>query len=85
MGSGQAVEPGWREASSGVVSLLDADGNTVQARYFGRLPEQGKTSLKAQVSREVFHWLGRKEDLKVVAIADAARDNWTSALHCSPC
>ena len=73
---GTAVEAGWREASSGVVSLLDADGNMVQSSYFGRLPEQGKTSLKAQVSREAFHWLGRKEDLKVVAIADGARDNW---------
>ena len=34
---------------------------------------------------EVFHWLRRKEDLKVAAIADAAKDNWTSVLHCSPC
>ena len=74
---GHVVEPGWREASSGIVAMLDAEGNTVQARYFGRLPEQGKTSLKAQVSQEVFHWLRRKEDLKVVAIADAARDNWS--------
>ena len=74
---GQAVEPGWREASSGVVAMLDAEANTVQARYFGRLSEQGKTSLNAQVSQEVFHWLGRKEDLKVLAIANAARDNWT--------
>ena len=72
---GTAVEAGWREASSGVVSLLDAAGNMVQTNYFGRLPEQGKTSLKAQVSHEAFHWLERK-DLKVVAIADGARDNW---------
>ena len=74
---GHVVEPGWREASSGIVAMLDAEGNTVQARYFGRLPEQGKTSLKARASQEVFHWLRRKEDLKVVAIADAARDNWS--------
>ena len=73
---GSAVEAGWREASSGVVSLLDAEGNMVQTSYFGRLPEQGKMSLKAQVSHEAFHWLERKEDLKVVAIADGARDNW---------
>ena len=77
MVDGQAVEPGWREASSGVVAMLDAEGNMVQSRYFGRLPEPGKTSLKAQVSHEVFHWLRRKEDLKVAAIADAAKDNWT--------
>ena len=82
---GQAVEPGWREASSGVVAMLDAEGNTVQARYFGRLPEPGKTSLKAQVSQEVFHRLRRKEDLNVVAIADAAKDIWSSVLHCFLC
>ena len=80
---GNAVEAGWREASSGVVSLLDADGNMVQSSYFGRLPERGKTSLKAQVSREAFHWLERKEDLKVVAIADGARDNDISG-HVQP-
>ena len=48
----------------------------LESRYFGRLAEPGKTSLKAQVSREVYHWLERKEDLKVVAVADAAPDNW---------
>ncbi len=80
---GTAVEAGWREASSGVVSLLDAEGNMVQTSYFGRLPEPGKTSLKAQVSHEVFHWLERK-DLKVVAIADGARDNWAFLDRFSP-
>ena len=76
-GDGQEVEAGWREASTDVVAMLDAEGNMVQARYFGRLPEPGKASLKTQVSQEVFHWLGRREDLKVVAIADTAKDNWT--------
>ena len=71
-----AAEAGWREASCGVVALLDAEGNTLESRCFGRLPEQGKQSLKAQVSREAFHWLGRKEGLKLVAVADGARDNW---------
>ncbi|MDE2791963.1 MAG: hypothetical protein OXI81_16280 [Paracoccaceae bacterium] len=76
-GDGQEVEAGWREVSTGVVAMLDAEGNMVQVRYFGRLPEPGKASLKSQVSQEVFHCLGRREDLKVVAIADAAKDNWT--------
>ena len=81
---GHAVDAGWREASCGVVSLLDAEGNTVQSRSFGRLPEPGKASLKAQVSQELFHWLERKPDLKVVAVADGARDNWPFLDRFSP-
>ena len=67
---------GWREASCGVVSLLDGDGNRLWSRYFGRLPEEGKHSLKAQLSNEVFHWLAREPDLKLVVSADGAKDNW---------
>ena len=33
------TDAGWREASCGTVSLLDKDGNKLQIRYFGRLPE----------------------------------------------
>ena len=36
----------WREASCGVVSLLDKDGSRLLSRYFARLPEGKKLSLK---------------------------------------
>ena len=32
----------WREASCGTASVLDQDGNKLQGRYFGRLPEHKK-------------------------------------------
>ena len=35
-------EAGWREASCGVVTVRDDDGNRLQSRYIGRLPEGKK-------------------------------------------
>ena len=35
-------EAGWREASCGVVTVRDDDGNRLQSRYIGRLPEGEK-------------------------------------------
>ena len=71
------IGAGWREASCGVAALLDAEGNMLQRVCLGRLPETGKTSLKGQLSRQLFHWLAQRPDLKLVVIADGARDNWT--------
>jgi len=81
---GKAItDAGWREASCGIVALVDAEGEMLESRYFGCVPEAGKKSLKAQLKDEVFHWLGRKPDLKVAAVADGAKDNWTflESLH----
>ena len=78
------IEAGWREASCGVVSLLDGDGNALRSHLFGRLPEEGKHSLKAQLSKEVFHWLGQKPDLKLVVCADGAKDNWVFSESLKP-
>ncbi len=73
---GKATDAGWREASCGVVALVDAEGNTLESRYVGRLPEAGKTSLKSQLMAEAFHWLDLNPDLKLAAVADGAKDNW---------
>ena len=78
------IEAGWREASCGVVSLLDVDGNRLRSRYFGRLPEEGKHGLKTQLGNEVFHWLARKPDLKLVVSADGAKDNWAFSESLKP-
>ena len=77
-------EAGWREASCGVVALADAEGRMLETRYFGRLPEAGKTGLKAQLKAEALHWLERRPDLRLVAVADGARDNWTFLESLSP-
>lgn len=81
---GKPTDAGWREASCGVVALVDAEGEVLESRYFGRLPEQGKASLKSQLKAEAFHWLGINPDLKLAVVADAAPDNWTFLESLSP-
>ncbi len=61
------TDAGWREAA----------GNLLDAGCFSQLPAAGKETLKAQLSAELFHWLKVNPDLKVVAVADGARDNGT--------
>ncbi len=72
---GKPADAGWREASCGVVALVDAGGNMLESRCFGRLPETGKASLKSQLKAEALHWLALKPDLRPAAVADAAPDN----------
>ena len=81
---GKPTDAGWREASCGVVALVDAEGNMLESRVFGRLPEAGKTSLKSQLKAEAFHWLKLNPDLKLAVAADAAPDNWTFLESLSP-
>ena len=85
-GQGVASVPaGFREASSGTVSLFDGDGERLRTAYHGRMPEAGKATLKRDVLAEAQHWMNLRPDLEVVFIADGAADNWTSVLHCSSC
>ena len=74
---GKTTEAGWREASCGVVALVDNEGNMLESRYFGRFPEAGKKNLRSQLKAEVSYWIGRKPDLKLAVVADGAKDNWT--------
>ena len=65
----------WREASCGTVSFQDVDGNRLKTLSW--MPEAGKETLKAQLAEEVAHIRKVRPDLKLVAVADAAPDNWT--------
>ena len=67
----------WREASSGTISFHDADGNRLNTLYFAQMPEAGKVTLKAQLMDEVAYIREARPDLRLVAVADAAVDNWT--------
>ncbi|MCY4196742.1 MAG: hypothetical protein OXD33_07480 [Rhodobacteraceae bacterium] len=68
-------------AACGVVAPLDSEGTMLTQRTFARLPEPGQTCLKRQISQEVWHGMpqaaAESRELKIVAIADGARDNWT--------
>ena len=45
---GKPTDAGWREASCGVVAPVGAEGSMLESRYFGRLPETGRTGLKSR-------------------------------------
>ena len=57
--------------------LRDARGERLKTLYLGRMPESGKVTLKAQLASEVAHIRQLRPDVRIVAIADGAADNWT--------
>ena len=68
---------GWKEASVGVVSFYDKEGERLQTRRYGRMPESDKASTKAWLQAELAHIRTARPDLAIVAIADGAANNWT--------
>ena len=60
------------------------DGNRLQSRYFGRLPEGKKQSLKTQIRAELHHLLGQNPDLKLVVTADGEKGIWTFSKSLNP-
>ena len=78
------AEACWREAACGTVSFHDREGERLRTLYFARMPESGKTTLKAQLASEVAHIRRARPDIAIVALADAAPDNWTFLESLSP-
>ena len=78
------AEASWREAAGGTVSFHDARGERLKTLYLGRMPESGKVTLKAQLASEVAHIRQLRPDVRIVAIADGAADNWTFLETLSP-
>ena len=76
-GQGDAPWPaGFREASSGTVSLYDDDGACLRGVCFGWMPESGKVSLKEDLLAEVSQLLLLRPDLQLVFISDGAPNQW---------
>ena len=80
----RAGEDGRAEAACGTVSFHDARGERLKTLYLGRMPESGKLTLKAQLASEVAHIRQLRPDVRIVAIAAAAADNWTFLETLSP-
>lgn len=68
---------GWREASVGVISFYDAEGERLETRRYGRMPEADKATTKSWLRAELTHIRSVRPDLTVVAIADGAANNWS--------
>ena len=67
---------GFREVGCGTVTLLNEDGERLQTVRYGRQPEENKAMVKLEVEEELESILKVRRDLKVVALADGARENW---------
>jgi len=67
---------GFREVGVATVALYDTEGERLQTKYQGRMPEAKKVSLHRLLHAEVADTRGRVPDAKVVALADGAKENW---------
>jgi hypothetical protein len=70
---------GYREVGCGTVSLY-APGEKGPQRLdtirYGRAPEQKKKTLTKQLTAELDAIVGARPDLRLVALADGAEENW---------
>lgn len=66
----------WSEACCGTVSFFD-NGELLSTRFLARMPERKKKTLKSQLAMQFEQIKKLRPDIKMVKIADGARDNWT--------
>jgi len=67
---------GFQEAGCATLSFYDADGNRLETIRLGRMPQSGKPVLKGRLVGKLAAVLARKPGLRVIKVADGARDNW---------
>lgn len=67
---------GYQEVGCGTVSLHDAEGARLQTVRYGRMPESKKATLCQELEAEVQAIFAVQPRLKLVKLADGARDNW---------
>jgi len=67
---------GYQEASCGTLSFYDATGELLSTIRMARMPEAKKKTLKHMLTEEIRHVIAQRPDLKVVKLADGAKDNW---------
>jgi len=79
-GSESAKQPkgpkGYQEVGCGTVSLYNAEGQRLQTVRYGRQPERKKVTLCQQLQSECQAILAVRPRLKLVRLADGARENW---------
>jgi hypothetical protein len=75
---------GYQEVGCGTLSFHDADGERLSTIRLARMPEANKATLKSQLSAEIAAVLAQRPQLKLVKVADGAKDNWTYLSHTLP-
>ena len=67
---------GHREVGCGTVAFCDCNGELMRVVRMARAPESKKETLKQMLTAELGNVLKVRPDLRLVKLADAARDNW---------
>jgi hypothetical protein len=68
---------GYKEASCGTVSFYDDEGRRLRTIRYGRMPEERKETLKAELEAELQGILEAEPGLELEFLSDGARDHWT--------
>jgi hypothetical protein len=68
---------GYQEVGCATLSFFDADGDRLDTVRFARMPEPKKARLKAILTAELEAVLASHPELRLVKLADGAKDNWT--------
>ncbi|MEN8123425.1 MAG: hypothetical protein ABFS35_24020 [Bacteroidota bacterium] len=66
----------YREASCAAINFYDADGERLKTVRFGRMPEEGKKTLKGLIQEIMNSIVSKQPEINIVKIADGAVDNW---------
>ncbi len=69
-------EDGYREATTGTVSLYDGAGERMHTIYLGATPEYGKATFLGRLEREIAHVKQLYPQAAYVGVADGAKTNW---------
>ncbi|MCB9629694.1 MAG: hypothetical protein H6725_20180 [Sandaracinaceae bacterium] len=83
-------EEGWKQATVGVLTLLDADGEPlrrgagINATRIAEMPEAGKQTIMARIEREVGALVAQRPDLEIEVVIDGAPDLRTHLLERFP-
>ena len=76
MGKRTKGPAGYCEAGCATLSFYDVQGVRLSTIRLARMPEHKKATLKEMLTAELIQVLEQRPDLKLVKIADGARDNW---------
>lgn len=70
------VNEAYKEAMCGTIAVYDATGTRLHTEYLGSMPEAGKATFAARVTRRIAQVLARYPAARHVCLGDGAKWNW---------
>ena len=68
---------GYQEVGCATLSFYDAEGERLSTLRMARMPEPKKATVKTMLAAELAAVLQQRPALRLVKLADGAKDNWT--------